>query len=224
MMMNFKEYDLSEDILKAVELLNYTELTKVQEKVIPLALEKKDVVVKSQTGSGKTASFAIPVAEMIDWEENKPQALVITPTRELAMQVAEDFFNIGRLKRLKVVPIYGKASFYNQERALKQKTHVVVGTPGRLIDHIESETLDISKVEYLIIDEADEMFNMGFLEDIEWIVDQLPHNRLTMLFSATLPSHIEKLANKYMVNPENNEIEDENLVVDPIDQNAYKVE
>ena len=223
-MMNFKEYDLSEDILKAVELLNYTELTKVQEKVIPLALEKKDVVVKSQTGSGKTASFAIPVAEMIDWEENKPQALVITPTRELAMQVAEDFFNIGRLKRLKVVPIYGKASFYNQERALKQKTHVVVGTPGRLIDHIESETLDISKVEYLIIDEADEMFNMGFLEDIEWIVDQLPHNRLTMLFSATLPSHIEKLANKYMVNPEHIEIEDENLVVDQIDQIAYKVE
>ena len=113
---NFNDYKLSEDILKAIEILNYTSPTKVQEKVIPLALKEQDIVVKSQTGSGKTASFAIPVAEMIDWDENKPQALVLTPTRELAMQVGEDFFNIGRFKRLKVVPVYGRAPFYRQQQ------------------------------------------------------------------------------------------------------------
>ena len=223
-MKNFKDYGLSEEILKAIKLLNYTEPTEVQQKVIPLALENKDIVVKSQTGSGKTASFAIPVAEQIDWEENRPQALVITPTRELAMQVGEDFFNIGRFKRLKVVPIFGKAAFYNQQQALKQKTHVVVGTPGRLLDHLDNGTLDVSMVKYLIIDEADEMFNMGFLEDVEAIIDQLPFERLTMLFSATLPSHIEALTRDYMTNPEHIEIEDENLVVDEIEQFAYKVE
>ena len=223
-MSNFKDYDLDENILKAVGLLNYTKPTKVQEKVIPQALKRKDLVVKSQTGSGKTASFAIPIAEMIDWEENKPQALIITPTRELAMQVAEDFFNIGRFKRLKVVPIYGKASFYHQQQSLKQKTHVVVGTPGRIIDHLDNETLDVSKVEYLIIDEADEMFNMGFLEDVETIVNQLPFNKMTMLFSATLPEHIEKLSKRYMTQPIHIEVEDENLVVDQIEQTAYKVD
>lgn len=224
MMKNFKDYKLSRELLETIEILNYKKPTKVQEKVIPIALEGKDIIVKSQTGSGKTAAFAIPISELIDWEENKPQALVITPTRELAMQVREDFFNIGRFKRLKVSAIYGRAPFYNQQRELKQKTHIVVGTPGRIIDHIDKETLDISQIKYLVIDEADEMFNMGFLEQIENIISNLPKNRMTMLFSATLPEDIEGLCNKYMKDPIYIEIEDENVTVDKIIQEKYMVD
>lgn len=224
MMKNFKDYKLSSELLETIEILNYKKPTKVQEKVIPIALEGKDIIVKSQTGSGKTAAFAIPISELIDWEENKPQALVITPTRELAMQVREDFFNIGRFKRLKVSAIYGRAPFYNQQRELKQKTHIVVGTPGRIIDHIDKETLDISQIKYLVIDEADEMFNMGFLEQIENIISNLPKDRMTMLFSATLPEDIEGLCNKYMKDPIYIEIEDENVTVDKIIQEKYMVD
>ena len=160
---NFKDYKLSSEISKAISMLNFKELTEVQKQVIPAILEQKDVVVKSQTGSGKTAAFAIPICELVDWEENKPQALVITPTRELAIQVKEDIFNIGRFKRLKVSAVYGKSPFNNEKKELKQKTHVVVGTPGRIIDHIEKETFDTSNIKYLVIDEADEMLNMGFV-------------------------------------------------------------
>ncbi len=221
---SFKDYNLSSELLETIEILNYKNPTKVQEEVIPLALEGKDIVVKSQTGSGKTAAFAIPICESVDWEENRPQALVLTPTRELAMQVREDFFNIGRFKRLKVAAIYGRAPFYNQQRELKQKTHIVVGTPGRIIDHIDRGTLDITNVKFLIIDEADEMFNMGFLEQIETIIDQLVQKRMTMLFSATLPEDIETLCKKYMNDPIYIEIEDENIALEIIEQVGYMVE
>ena len=170
---NFNDYQLSSELLKAISLLNFKSPTKVQEQVIPAVLKKKDIIVKSQTGSGKTAAFAIPICELVDWEENKPQALVITPTRELAIQVKEDIFNIGRFKRLKVAAIYGKSPLNNQIKELKQKTHVVVGTPGRIIDHIERGTFDISKIKYLVIDEADKMLNMGFIEQIETIITSL---------------------------------------------------
>ncbi len=223
-MKDFKDYKLSPELLETINILNYKNPTKVQEKVIPVALEGKDIIVKSQTGSGKTAAFAIPICELINWGENKPQALVITPTRELAMQVREDFFNIGRFKRLKVSAIYGRAPFYNQQRELKQKTHIVVGTPGRIIDHIDRETLDVSEVKYLVIDEADEMFNMGFLDQIESVISNLPRERMTMLFSATLPKDIEDLCNKYMNEPIFIEIEDENITVDKIIQEKYMVD
>lgn len=221
---SFEDYHLSNELLKTIEKLNYKNPTKVQEKVIPLGLEGNDIVVKSQTGSGKTAAFAIPICELVDWEENKAQALVITPTRELAMQVREDFFNIGRFKRLKVSAIYGRAPFYNQQRELKQKTHIVVGTPGRIIDHMERGTFDTSNIKYLVIDEADEMFQMGFLDQIESIINKLPKDRITLLFSATLPSNIEHLCNRYMKEPIYVEIEDENVTVDKIEQERYMVE
>lgn len=223
-MKDFKDYNLSQELLDTIEILNYKSPTKVQKKVIPIALEGNDIIVKSQTGSGKTAAFAIPVSEMVNWEENKPQALVITPTRELAIQVREDFFNIGRFKRLKVAAIYGRAPFYRQQQELKQKTHIVVGTPGRIIDHIDRETLDVSEVKYLIIDEADEMFNMGFLDQIETIISELPKDRMTMLFSATLPEDIEELCNKYMKDPIFIELEEENITVDKIIQEKYFVD
>ena len=223
-MKDFKDYNLSQELLDTIDILNYKSPTKVQKKVIPIALEGNDIIVKSQTGSGKTAAFAIPVSEMVNWEENKPQALVITPTRELAIQVREDFFNIGRFKRLKVAAIYGRAPFYRQQQELKQKTHIVVGTPGRIIDHIDRETLDVSEIKYLIIDEADEMFNMGFLDQIETIISELPKERMTMLFSATLPEDIEELCNKYMKDPIYIELEEENITVDKIIQEKYFVD
>ncbi|KAB8130116.1 DEAD/DEAH box helicase [Gracilibacillus oryzae] len=203
---NFESYQLSNEVKKALTVLKYNQPTKVQREVIPRVLENQDLIVKSQTGSGKTAAFAIPVCEKIVWEENKPQALVLTPTRELAVQVREDIINIGRFKRINSVAVYGRAPFAIQKDELKQKTHVVVGTPGRLIDHIEQETLDLSEVKYLIIDEADEMLRMGFIDEVESIIKKVPSQRVTMLYSATLPKEIEKLCHKYMQNPVNVEI------------------
>ncbi|MCT4509966.1 MAG: DEAD/DEAH box helicase [Tepidibacter sp.] len=224
MILKFKNYNLSKEVLKAIDRLNYTSPTPVQQKVIPLALKGRDIVVKSQTGSGKTASFAIPICDKVDWDENKAQALVITPTRELAIQVREEFFNIGRFKRLKVSEVYGQFSFRRQQKELKQKTHIVVGTPGRLIDHIERKTIDLSMIKYLVIDEADEMLNMGFIEQIEAIIQNLPKNRITMLLSATIPKDIKNLCKSYMKNYEQIEIEAQNLTVDKITQERYSVE
>lgn len=204
--LNFKDYQLSEEIRKALDLLQYKEPTDVQKEVIPKALSDQDLVVKSQTGSGKTASFAIPICEKLDWEEKKPQALILTPTRELAAQVREDLTNIGRFKRLKAMAVYGKEPFAKQKEELKQKTHMVVGTPGRVMDHIDRETLDLDQIKYLVIDEADEMLNMGFIEEVESIIKVLPANRVTMVFSATLPKDVENLCYKYMNDPTNIEI------------------
>ncbi len=221
---NFINYHLDNELLKAIELLGFKSPTAVQEKVIPTVLNKNDVIVKSQTGSGKTAAFAIPICQLVDWDENKPQALVVTPTRELAIQVKEDIFNIGRFKRLKVAAIYGKSPFYDQEKELKQKTHVVVGTPGRIIDHLERGTFDTSEIKYLVIDEADEMLDMGFIEQIETIADNLPKERTTMLFSATMPKDIQNLCNNYMKDPINVEIVDKKPTVDIICQERYIID
>ncbi|MCA1030237.1 DEAD/DEAH box helicase [Bacillus timonensis] len=198
---SFNDYQLSTNIVKALSGLGYMQPTKVQEEVIPTALEKKDMVVKSATGSGKTAAFGIPLCELVVWEENKPQVLVLTPTRELAAQVKEDITNIGRFKRIKATAIYGKQPFARQKVELNQKNHVVVGTPGRVLDHIEKGTLFIDQLKYLVIDEADEMLNMGFIDQVESIINTLPKNRMTMLFSATLPEDVEVLCHKYMRNP-----------------------
>jgi len=221
---NFKEYQLSDELIKAISLLNFNSPTRVQEQVIPAVLAKKDIIVKSQTGSGKTAAFAIPICELVDWEQNKPQALVLTPTRELAVQVREDVFHIGRFKRLKVAAIYGKYPFQVQEKELKQKTHVVVGTPGRLIDHIERGTLDTSNIKYLVIDEADEMLNMGFIEQIETIITSLPQERVTLILSATMPQDINVLCGKIMKNPIRVEIEEQNSAAERITQERYQVD
>lgn len=221
---SFKDYKLSNEIVKALDSLEYENPTAVQSKVIPLALEKKDLVVKSQTGSGKTASYGIPICELVDWKENKPQALILTPTRELAVQVKEDFLNIGRYKRIKATAVFGKQPFAIQKTELKQKTHVVVGTPGRVLDHIEKGTLSLDKINYLVIDEADEMLNMGFIEQVEAIIKEVPRKRVTMLFSATLPEEIKKLSLKYMKTPIDIEIKATGLTTDKIDHSVVEVE
>ncbi|MFJ9288453.1 DEAD/DEAH box helicase [Bacillus halotolerans] len=222
-MSHFKNYQIGHDILRALEGLGYTEPTEVQRNVIPAALERKDLVVKSQTGSGKTAAFGIPLCELADWDENKPQALVLTPTRELAVQVKEDITNIGRFKRIKATAVFGKSSFDKQKAELKQKSHIVVGTPGRVLDHIEKGTLPLDRLSYLVIDEADEMLNMGFIDQVEAIIKHLPVKRTTMLFSATLPEDIEKLSRQYMQNPEHIEIKAAGLTTRNIEHAVIQV-
>ncbi|WP_010648732.1 DEAD/DEAH box helicase [Oceanobacillus massiliensis] len=222
-MQSFNEYNLSEEIIKALTNLGYETPTEVQSKVLSLALDKKDLVVKSQTGSGKTASYGIPVCELVDWKENKPQALVLTPTRELAVQVKEDITNIGRYKRIKATAVYGKQPIAIQKTELKQKTHVVVGTPGRVTDHIDRGTLSLDKIDYLIIDEADEMLNMGFIEQVEAIIKELPENRVTMLFSATLPEAVKRLSHQYMKSPIDIEIKATGLTTEKINHVLYEI-
>jgi ATP-dependent RNA helicase DeaD len=219
----FEDYLLSEEIKRALTVLKYENPTEVQTEVIPKALKNQDLVVKSQTGSGKTASFAIPICEMMEWEEKKPQTLILTPTRELAVQVRDDVTNIGRFKRIKAMAVYGKEPFSKQKEELKQKTHVVVGTPGRTMDHIERGTLELDKIKYLIIDEADEMLNMGFIDEVEAIIKELPENRVTMVFSATLPKDVENLCHQYMKNPIHIEIAATGVTTNTIEHGVIEV-
>lgn len=221
--MTFQKYQLNDEINRALDGLGYKAPTEVQEKVIPVALKKQDIAVKSQTGSGKTAAFGIPICEMVEWEENKPQALILTPTRELADQVKEDITNIGRFKRLRAAAVYGKQPFAYQKAELKQKCHVVVGTPGRVMDHIKRGTLVLDAIEYFVLDEADEMLNMGFIAQVEEIINALPKNRMTMLFSATLPENVEKLCTKYMKNPLHIEIASTETLNNHIEHSLYVI-
>lgn len=217
----FHNYRISEDIVKALNGLEYEIPTEVQAKVIPAALEKHDLIVKAQTGSGKTASYVIPVCERTEWLENKPQALILTPTRELAVQVKEDFTNIGRFKRIKAAAIYGGHQFSIEKAELKQKTHVVVGTPGRVMDHIRKGTLPLNKINCLVIDEADRMLDMGFAEQVEAIINELPKERMTMLFSATMSDEVKRLSSNYMKDPVNIDVSEAVIVAADINHFLY---
>ncbi|MGA9517330.1 MAG: DEAD/DEAH box helicase [Trichococcus sp.] len=194
----FEDFAISEEIVTALKALRYFKPTQVQQEVIPMTLKGKDIIVESQTGSGKTVSFGVPLCESVNWEENRPQALILVPTRELALQVKEDITNIGRLKRIKATAVFGKTSFDTQKSELRQKSHIVVGTPGRVLDHLQKGTMKFDKIRYLVLDEADEMLNMGFIEQVEAIIDFLPKQRQTLLFSATMPNEVVRLASFYM--------------------------
>ncbi len=217
----FHNYIISEDIVKALNGLEYEIPTEVQAKVIPAALEENDLIVKAQTGSGKTAAYVIPICERTEWLENKPQALILTPTRELAVQVKEDFTNIGRFKRIKATAIYGGHPFSIEKAELKQKTHVVVGTPGRVMDHIKKGTLPLNKINCLVIDEADRMLDMGFIEQVEAIMNELPRERITMLFSATMSDEVKRLSLNYMKDPINIDVSETDLVTADINHFVY---
>ena len=218
---HFSDYMLHKDILKALELLGLNTPTPIQREVIPHVLQKHDCIAQAQTGSGKTASYAIPLCELVEWEENKPQVMILTPTRELAMQVQQEITDIGKLKRIKAPALYGKQSFKGQEKDLKQKSHMVVGTPGRVLDHLERGTLFTGCIGYLVIDEADEMFHMGFIEQVEQILSYLPNDRVTLLFSATMPKEVVRLAEQYMHNPVQITIEGEQLSSRKITHSYY---
>ena len=218
---HFSDYMLHKDILKALDLLGLNTPTPIQREVIPHVLQKHDCIAQAQTGSGKTASYAIPLCELVEWEENKPQVMILTPTRELAMQVQQEITDIGKLKRIKAPALYGKQSFKGQEKDLKQKSHIVVGTPGRVLDHLERGTLFTGCIGYLVIDEADEMFHMGFIEQVEQILSYLPNDRVTLLFSATMPKEVVRLAEQYMHNPVQITIEGEQLSSRKITHSYY---
>ncbi|WP_099470204.1 DEAD/DEAH box helicase [Konateibacter massiliensis] len=221
MNINFHNYKISEDIVKALDGLEYDIPTEVQAKVIPSALEKNDLIVRARTGSGKTAAYTIPICELVEWLENKPQALILTPTRELAVQVKEDFINIGRFKRVNAVAVYGRHQFSIEKSELKQKAHVVVGTPGRILDHIKRGTVALNKINYLVIDEADRMLDMGFVAQVEEIVKELPKERMTMLFSATMSDEVKRMSSNYMRDPIHIDVSEDSIVTADIEHFLY---
>ncbi|MEL7565065.1 MAG: DEAD/DEAH box helicase [Dehalobacterium sp.] len=200
-MLMFSEMGLSEAVIKATTHMGFEEPTPIQEQTIPLVLKGKDVIGQAQTGTGKTAAFGIPMVETITAGTEYIQGLVVAPTRELAIQVAEELNKIGQFKHIRALPIYGGQDINYQIRALKNRPQIIVGTPGRLMDHMRRRTIRLQNVISVVLDEADEMLNMGFIEDIENILKEVPKERQTLLFSATMPKPIQALAQKFMQNP-----------------------
>ena len=221
--MKFNEFNLSADLLAEIEKAGFVEASPIQEQTIPLALEGKDVIGQAQTGTGKTAAFGLPTLEKIRTAEATIQALVIAPTRELAVQSQEELFRFGRSKGVKVRSVYGGSSIEKQIKALKSGAHIVVGTPGRLLDLIKRKALKLQDIETLILDEADEMLNMGFLEDIEAIISRVPENRQTLLFSATMPEAIKRIGVQFMKDPEHVKIAAKELTTELVDQYYIRV-
>lgn len=221
----FKDYPLDNSIKRGLSELGFKEPLEVQEKVIPMIFEGKDLIVKSQTGSGKTAAFAIPLCERIDVELESPQVLVLAPTRELAEQVKQDIADIGKYKGIKCCALYGKQPMELQRKELKQNTpHVIVATPGRMMDHVLNKNVKLHDIKYLVIDEADEMLIMGFKEQMETIIKKIPNERVTLLFSATIPDEVTFLSQEFMNRPESIEIEAEVSNIDKIEQIYYAVD
>lgn len=213
MINRFEEFNLDKNIIKSLKNIKYEIPSKVQNKVIPELLNNKDIIVKSKTGSGKTASFAIPLCEKVDINNNSVQGLIIAPTRELALQIKEEVQNIGRIKKVRCSAIFGKQPLKEQVAELKQRVHIVVATPGRIIDHIGRGTIDLSNIKFFIIDEADKMLNKGFVDDMEFIMTKLPQNACKGMFSATIDDNINSVCEKYMKNIIRIEIKDEDKYI-----------
>lgn len=200
---NFSDLGLSDPVLKALREIGYETPSAIQGATIPTLLAGRDVVGMAQTGTGKTAAFALPIVDRLDPAQKTPQALVLAPTRELALQVCEAFEKYaGHLKGVHVLPVYGGQGYGVQLSALRRGVHVVVGTPGRIIDHLEKGTLDLSELKYLVLDEADEMLKMGFAEDVETILAETPDTKQVALFSATMPAAIRRMSKQYLHEPE----------------------
>ena len=221
--MKFGELGLDKSLLKAVKRSGFEEATPIQAETIPLVLAGNDVIGQAQTGTGKTAAFGLPVLQQLDLDLRQIQAVIISPTRELAIQTQEELFHLGKEKRAKVQVVYGGADIRRQIKQLEQHTpHILVGTPGRLLDHIQRGTINLAHVKHLILDEADEMLDMGFLDDIEKIIQAVPAERQTLLFSATMPKEILKIGEKFMVNPQIVKIKAKELTTDLVDQYFVK--
>jgi ATP-dependent RNA helicase DeaD len=199
---SFRDLALSEPVLRALDDVGYETPSPIQAQTIPHLLAGRDVLGQAQTGTGKTAAFALPILSRLDLKQKDPQVLVLAPTRELAIQVAEAFQRYAaHLKGFHVLPIYGGQDYSSQLRQLKRGAHVVVGTPGRVMDHMRKGTLKLDGLNYLVLDEADEMLRMGFIDDVEWILGEIPEERQIALFSATMPPAIRKIAQEYLVDP-----------------------
>ena len=221
----FSELGLSSDLLKAIDKLGFEQASPIQAEAIPLLLQGKDVVGQSQTGSGKTVAFAAPALEKVRVEERTTQVLILCPTRELAVQVAEEVHKLALFKRgLQALPVYGGQSYDRQLYGLRQGAHVVIGTPGRVMDHMRRGTLRLNSVRMVILDEVDVMLNMGFRDDIELILQGTPAERQTVFFSATIPRPIQQLIEKYSRDPQNVRIEQKALTVPTVEQVYYEVD
>ncbi|KAA8999824.1 DEAD/DEAH box helicase [Paenibacillus spiritus] len=219
-MKTFAEFDLEPKVLQAITELGFEEATPIQEQSLPIALSGSDMIGQAQTGTGKTAAFGIPLITKIPREEEKIVALIMTPTRELAIQVAEEIGKLSRFKGLRSLPIYGGQDIGRQIRGLKKKPQIIIGTPGRLLDHINRKTIRLDDVKTVVLDEADEMLDMGFMEDIQSILKLVPEERQTMLFSATMPPNIQRLAQQFLKNPQHVSVIPKQVSAPLIDQ-AY---
>ncbi len=219
----FDIFDLHPELVQAVVDRGYTTPTPIQSAVIPVMLTGQDVIGQAQTGTGKTAAFALPILQNLNMSQRGVQSLVLTPTRELAMQVADAIYEYGRNRKVSVLAVYGGQSYSRQTRRLKKGVDVVVGTPGRLLDLIRKKVLDLGSVQTVVLDEADEMLSMGFIEDIQAILSEIPSTRQTALFSATLPSGIRRLAKHYMQEPHSITIQHKQITLEAIEQRYYLV-
>ncbi|TWI59711.1 DEAD/DEAH box helicase [Halalkalibacter nanhaiisediminis] len=217
-MATFHEFGLDHKVVRAVTEMGFEEATPIQTATIPTALEGKDIIGQAQTGTGKTGAFGVPLINRINVEEDHVQALILAPTRELANQVAESLVTFGKHKGVRTVVVYGGQDMRKQIRDLKRKPHVIVATPGRLMDHMRRKTIRLQQVEMVVLDEADEMLNMGFIEDIETILKEIPSERQTLLFSATMPKRIEKLAQTFMKDPQLIAVKAKEVTMENIEQ------
>ncbi|MDV3143920.1 MAG: DEAD/DEAH box helicase, partial [Candidatus Phytoplasma australasiaticum] len=219
MIVEFKELNISDKIKKALEVLNFSQTTPIQALVIPKMLKGIDIIGQAQTGTGKTFAFAIPIIEKTNPNIPKIQSLILCPTRELAFQVFQEFKKLIKFyKEIKLAVIYGGESYTKQFQELSKKPHIIIATPGRILDHLKKKKIDLSNLEILTLDEADEMLKMGFQEDLENILKNVPEKRQTVLFSATLPDFIKKIAKKYQINPELLKISPQKIAVSSIEQ------
>ena len=220
----FVQLGVAPKIIKAIEEMGFERPTNVQSESIPKVLDKKDLIVMSKTGSGKTGAFGLPMLQMINSNEGGPYGLVLTPTRELAVQVNSDFAKMAKYTSLLTTTVYGQHSMEVEIKALNKGVAIVTGTPGRVADHIKRRTLKTRNLEFLVLDEADRMLDMGFIDQVVSIIKALPRKRVTMLFSATMPSGIQRICRSYMNDPITIELETETKTVDSIKQIYYRVE
>ncbi len=225
-MSKFTDLPISKEVLHSISKMGYEKPTEVQEKTIPVVAEGNDIIAQAQTGTGKTAAFGIPLIDKVDTKFRKIQALVLVPTRELAIQVAKELKDIGKTKKVFVLSVYGGKSIQHQINFLRKGNDVVVvGTPGRVKDLINRGHLRLNNVKYFVLDEADRMLDMGFIEDIEYIMSKLPENKQTLLFSATMPNEIRRLAEEFLdENYKTVKIAPEQVTVERIKQVAYRTD
>ena len=222
--MKFDELEVNSKLMRGIVDMGFEEMTPIQEKAIPFILSGRDIVGQAQTGTGKTAAFAIPTLERIDRSIKKPQAIILCPTRELAIQVAEEFRKLCMYTHdIKILPVYGGQDITKQIRSLKAGVQIIIGTPGRVMDHMRRKTVKFEDVRTVVLDEADEMLNMGFREDIELILTDTPADRQTVLFSATMPKAIMDIAKTYQKNAEIIKVVKKELTVANIEQFYLKV-
>ncbi len=222
--LRFEEINVSDDIRKGISDIGFEEMSPIQAQAIPVILAGKDIIGQAQTGTGKTAAFGIPILEMIDIKDKSIQALILCPTRELSIQVAEEIGRLGKFKKgLSVLPVYGGQPIDRQLRVLRKGVHIVVGTPGRVIDHIKRKTLKTDKVKMMVLDEADEMFDMGFRDDIALVMNGLHEDRQTIFFSATMAKEIVRFASRYQKDPVMVKVVHKELTVPKVEQGYFEL-